>query len=394
MEHEKKKRQKKKKNKQGKANERPPSGVGEPISDNNNHSNVNIQNQNSENPDVYNKQRVVDSDRESISGAETSHSVEAENSYSLSREASLQQKIKELQEQLEVHVLREADLERNISQSQKEINLWHHKETEFETRIFQLQTEKDSWLQKEAGYQEKVSHLIEEANTLNKDNARLQAQVMDMEASGRYISQQNQQLKDNVTHLHSKIQDLENSLSTQLSSQSTKNDTENEEMKSQLESARALIEKLVSENEKLIEKVNYLNAELDGKSVTTTDSSLTNKADDDPMVTNSEVDGIDETEVETSATETDHKVIGAMKDDVVRLKSNNSSNYLNRVSMESGEIVQISLDENDATSTEKAKAGGDSDSVPLTDAPLIGAPFRFISLVARYVSGADLVEKS
>ncbi|KAG1338927.1 putative ninein [Cocos nucifera] len=30
--------------------------------------------------------------------------------------------------------------------------------------------------------------------------------------------------------------------------------------------------------------------------------------------------------------------------------------------------------------------------VPLSDAPLIGAPFRLISFVAKYVSGADLVK--
>lgn len=62
MEHEKKKRQKKKKNKQSKANESAPRGVGE-------HPNLN-----SEKADVQNKgvlQIVTDSDRESISGAET-----------------------------------------------------------------------------------------------------------------------------------------------------------------------------------------------------------------------------------------------------------------------------------------------------------------------------------
>lgn len=138
-------------------------------------------------------------------------------------------------------------------------------------------------------------------------------------------------------------------------------------MKTQLESARGLIEKLVSENEKLIEKVNSLNGEM-----TTTD---------DPMVTNSEVDD------ETSDTETttDDKIMESMKKDDV-----------NRVSMASGEIVQIPLDESDVLL--ERKGGGDvdvdMDVVPLIDAPLIGAPFRFISLVARYVSGADLVEKT
>lgn len=62
---------------------------------------------------------------------------------------------------------------------------------------------------------------------------------------------------------------------------------------------------------------------------------------------------------------------------------------------ESGEIVQISLDENEVQDVEsQAAERDDKTDVPLTDAPLIGAPFRFISFVAKYVSGADLVNKS
>lgn len=63
--------------------------------------------------------------------------------------------------------------------------------------------------------------------------------------------------------------------------------------------------------------------------------------------------------------------------------------------MESDEIVQIPLDENERGPTElEAWNEVEKAEVPLTDAPLIGAPFRLISFVARYVSGADLVEKN
>lgn len=68
---------------------------------------------------------------------------------------------------------------------------------------------------------------------------------------------------------------------------------------------------------------------------------------------------------------------------------------LNSIETEdSGEIVQIPLDENEVRELELHAAERDAQTkVPLTDAPLIGAPFRFISFVAKYVSGADLVEK-
>lgn len=61
----------------------------------------------------------------------------------------------------------------------------------------------------------------------------------------------------------------------------------------------------------------------------------------------------------------------------------------------SEEIVQIPLDENEVgvTKLEDSRSVETGD-VPISDAPLIGAPFRLISFVARYVSGADLVDKS
>jgi hypothetical protein len=55
------------------------------------------------------------------------------------------------------------------------------------------------------------------------------------------------------------------------------------------------------------------------------------------------------------------------------------------------EIVQIPLDDNEVPDVEMQAE--DKSGVPLTDAPLIGAPFRLISFVAKYVSGADLVSK-
>ncbi|KAI3666805.1 hypothetical protein L6452_41842 [Arctium lappa] len=375
MEHEKKKRQKKKKNKQGKVNESVSAGVGELTSENNNHVNAtkpNHQNLNSENTDVQNKgsqQMVVDSDRQPINGAET---------------ASLEQKIKELQEQLNAHLQREADLE---------------------TGNLQLQTEKESWLQKEAGYEGKLNQLVEEASTLhsteksaaetiaslNKDNARLQAQVIELEASRNDISHQNQQLKEHVFHLQSKIQDLESSAAARLSSERIMNVTENDVMKSQLESAQALVEKLVSENEMLVQKVNNLNAELDLKTGTT-QSSLPIKPEEDLVIRNSEAADESGTDPMSSSSAEKPDDMGGSESDYVleseaiRLTSKSVNSDLNPIP--SGEIVQIPLDEKDPTSTAAASEVG------LTEAPLIGAPFRLISFVARYVSGADLVQKN
>lgn len=69
---------------------------------------------------------------------------------------------------------------------------------------------------------------------------------------------------------------------------------------------------------------------------------------------------------------------------------------VNSSEIESDEIVQIPLDENEVQSAdlEPANVDQEEEEVPLSNAPLIGAPFRLISFFARYVSGADLVNKN
>lgn len=59
----------------------------------------------------------------------------------------------------------------------------------------------------------------------------------------------------------------------------------------------------------------------------------------------------------------------------------------------SEEIVPVPLDDIQIHEDDGQQSGADDETaeVPFSDAPIIGAPFRLISFVARYVSGADLV---
>lgn len=153
-------------------------------------------------------------------------------------------------------------------------------------------------------------------------------------------------------------------------------------------------------------QVNILNAELDQKSVTI-QSSIPNKPTD-PIVKISKAADIDESSapetdttpssVENSDTVSDVGPPGRSKEgmlsDKLMTSEGSDLNQISQESMESGEIVQISLDENDVMlATSVTSVPEKADPVPLTDAPLIGAPFRLISFMARYVSGADLVQK-
>ncbi|KAM0867219.1 hypothetical protein ACQ4PT_042142 [Festuca glaucescens] len=60
-----------------------------------------------------------------------------------------------------------------------------------------------------------------------------------------------------------------------------------------------------------------------------------------------------------------------------------------------GEIVPVPLDDIQIHEDGPQPPGSaiDTDEVPFTDAPIVGAPFRLISFVAWYVSGADLVNQ-
>lgn len=63
----------------------------------------------------------------------------------------------------------------------------------------------------------------------------------------------------------------------------------------------------------------------------------------------------------------------------------------------STETEQIPSEDSDTSGTNLSledSSSNEMSTVPISDAPLIGAPFRFISFMARYVSGADLVNQS
>lgn len=58
---------------------------------------------------------------------------------------------------------------------------------------------------------------------------------------------------------------------------------------------------------------------------------------------------------------------------------------------DSGEIVQIPLDDTDARDLKSQVIESENKTASLIDAPLVGAPFRLMLFVARYVTSADLV---
>uniref|UniRef100_A0A2N9FHZ1 Uncharacterized protein n=1 Tax=Fagus sylvatica TaxID=28930 RepID=A0A2N9FHZ1_FAGSY len=440
----KKKRNKKKKNKQNKATEDVAAGEPDSSLDQNNHESngqddhIHGQVQVSEtvhahNVDVPNVN--MDLNGHLLNGTgESSISVEAEKQQWLEREATLEESIKQLQSEKDLHLKKEGSLEEIVKVLQNENELHMKKEAGLEEKISQLLDEKANLSSKGASLEEKVKHLERENKfwisnenstketiaNLNGDVAKLQAQVMELEEFRNNLLQENQRLMEITSGLQSQIQNLERSISsTSSSDELKKRASEIEDLNSQMEAACALIEKLITENAELVEKcnatqlpitllldrirlVNELYVELDRQSPT---AGLPSATGSDQMAetakTASVANPLSEPNENLSVTGKKLESVEIVPIQVETIGADNVDVEQDSVipnaliSEEPGEIVQISLDENEIRDF-GMQAGNDDEKTPVqfSDAPLIGAPFRLISFVATYVSGGDLVNKN
>ncbi|KAL5539998.1 hypothetical protein UlMin_043640 [Ulmus minor] len=341
------------------------------------------------------------------------------SSYS-KKEASLEMKIVQLQSERDSWIQKQAGMEEKVNQLVREISTWDLKEASLQERIKHLEKDKDSWIVKEDMIEERTENL-------NNDIARLQVQVVELEESRNNLLKENKQLVEHIDSLQLQIKDLKSISTTKSSDELKKLASEREDLNSQVEAACALVEKLVAENADLVEKVNELFVELDQR------GGMVGRASTlifDPMVGTSEnarasgpvfetnttvnISGQDLDSVEVAPVKKERNNIHYSETHAynvipkssiyeesseivqIRLEENGVSRIpKSSISEESSEIVQIPLEENEVRDLESQAAENDEkDGIPLSDAPLIGAPFRLISFVSRYVSGADLVSKN
>ncbi|KAG6769662.1 hypothetical protein POTOM_025318 [Populus tomentosa] len=362
---------------------------------------------------------------------ETIKRLQDENDSHIQKEATLEETVKQLQDESASHTQKEASLEDTINQLRSVNNLCIQKEATFEDtikqlktendshlqkeadlekRIVQLQSEKDFWLQKEAGFGEKLNHLQDEKAALvlkavyfmpyslsasigekirilesDKDSWTL-SEVVELEDSRNSLVKENQQLKESISDLKLQLQNIDTSVSFANTSELGKLGAEKEELNSQIEAVCALVDKLITENADLVEKVNELYIKLDHQRTAASFSSATGIG---VIVRNSELANGTHPMADSNAnlTALGHKLESLEVEPAVVVQYSPEAG--------SGEIVQIPLDDNEVPDLEMQAAETDdkSGAVPLTDAPLIGAPFRLISFVAKYVSGGDLVNR-
>ncbi|XP_041027582.1 lamin-like protein isoform X4 [Juglans microcarpa x Juglans regia] len=347
---------------------------------------------------------------------ETFKVLQNENEWHIKKEATLEETVKQLQQKNHYYVQKEATLEETINQLQHQCHSYIQKEASFEGKISQLLEEKANLGLKGESLEEKVKHLerekcfwiLKENSTketlanLHGDAAKLQAQVVELEEFRSNLLQENQRLMDIIPGLQSQIQNLERSTSSTSSSVDLKmHGSEHEDLNSQMEAALALVEKLMTENAELVEKVNELYVELDRRITTDGLPSVTGSIQMFETTETASVDPISESNEDLSLA---GKKLESVKIVPMKIENIGSDNVdvehaavipISLVSEETGEIVQISMDDNEIRDKELQAANNDEKTaVPLSDAPLVGAPFRLISFVTRYVSGADLVNKN
>lgn len=342
--------------------------------------------------------------------------LEVENNIRSQKEGSLEERIKLLQNELDSCIQKEANLEEKIDDLRSKNALTMMREGSLEERIELLQNELDSCIQKEASMQEKIDDLqcknasmsmreanfeervkkVEEMNhslvfekssikeavsRLSDANEGLQRQVMELKVSRDSLAQENKQLTESMSTLESRIQHLEMVSSFYASSKIHAEDT------SHLKAAEASTKPDIL-NEYPSEKASEIHVE--------------------PLP----LAGTAENPTVRSSTSTDyasefHTTIIESNEKIETLEKTNESFSVNGSMDQSQQIQLLGLDDSRVsedvvsvpldeiihelqTTAEKVE---DEPVVPLSDAPLIGAPFRLISFVARFVSGADLVDR-
>ncbi|XP_058002462.1 uncharacterized protein LOC110667729 isoform X3 [Hevea brasiliensis] len=345
--------------------------------------------------------------------------LKKENDSQIQKLVTLEETIKQLRNVHDLALQKETTLEGTIQQLKNENDSHMKKEAGLEKIIVQLQSEKESILQEEAHLKEQLQHLLEEKTALvlkgasleekikqlesdkyswtltenttketiarmNVDITRLQMQVVELEESRNILLKENQQLMDNISGQRLHLQNVKANVTSANTSHELKKHDEREDLNSQIGAACALVDKLITENAELVEKVNELYIKLDQQSRASGHSSTIGS---DLMVESRAADSILESSEKMSAL--GHKM------ELLEVEPAAGDAYAAEV--DSGEIVQIPLNDNELRDLELKEAVENDkmeEAVPLTDAPMIGAPFRLISFVAKYVSGADLVDKS
>ncbi|KAH0454131.1 hypothetical protein IEQ34_016055 [Dendrobium chrysotoxum] len=283
----------------------------------------------------------------------------------------------------------EASLEEQIDGLQCKNASLAMREADFEERLKKMEEMHQSFALEESSIKEVVSKL-------DDANERLHLQVMELKDSRDSLAQENKQLTDSISTLESRIQHLEMVASFNLSSKihgqekphlkaaetSTKPDILNEDPSEKASEIHVEPVQLAGTAENPTSEKTIKHS-FTMKSSTSTDYALEyNKS---LLESNEKIDTFAKTNESRSVNGIEDLTSMEQLQQIQLLGLNDSRVSEDVISVPLDDIIQ----ELQVTPV-KSEA---EPVVPLSDAPLIGAPFRLISFVARFVSGADLVDQ-
>ncbi|XP_013707123.1 chromosome partition protein Smc-like isoform X3 [Brassica napus] len=308
--------------------------------------------------------------------------LRTENEAYIQKEAQLEERLLHLRTENETLKQNEEKLEERLVQYKTKNDVLVHEMSSTEVKMRQLLDEKSTFSQKEASLEKKIQQLqhdeessvaaaekssIEMISSLNNEIGTLRAQVMKLEESRSNLQEQNNSLVETVSSLQVQRENHDNNVKG----------ASEEELNSQIEAACTLVEKLITENAELVEKVNELCIQLN----------QSQRAFASPPESLS---------IEVQKSDALEEI--PIHDEMIRIDDSGDMETALVERNLTEETVPVSVNPNGEIDVESQVAvAGEAEEVsggvPLVDAPLIGAPFRLVSFVARYVSGADLAEK-
>ncbi|KAF7042564.1 hypothetical protein CFC21_052130 [Triticum aestivum] len=289
------------------------------------------------------------------------------------------QKVNEMESELEklhnkvgYHAQNEVILEEKLNNLQNGYDMLVKKEEVLDNKVKCVEDVNGVLTHQETSLKERLS-LLEETNKA------LQEQVKVLDETSKSTVEENQRLVVSVDELESRLQTLEAKIALTEAS-ITKEVPENEVM-NQTDLSGSFLHKQTTDFTTVISKGNELAADRGlNSSLAVTSDNIYSHVSNIPVGAYSS-DHADETSVYVAEATSSN---GAGQS----LMNANACQGFDEPRT-SGEIVPVPLDdilihEDDPQTAEE---------VPFTDAPIVGAPFRLISFVARYVSGADLVNQ-
>ncbi|KAG8063487.1 hypothetical protein GUJ93_ZPchr0003g18674 [Zizania palustris] len=275
--------------------------------------------------------------------------------------------------------------------------------------IKQLEDQKSSWLQKVSIMESKLEKLHNKVDYQVHNEVCLEEKINNLQ-DGYYVLIKKEEVLDSKVRCIDIINDTlthqENSLKERLSGLEETNKALLVKVKVLEEASNSTVE----ENQRLVKGLEELASRLqvfEAKSAIT-ESSMTKKGNEliadgslssSAMITSvnnySPSNTYDRNRLETPMQTPEKAINDVAAQGLIDVSTHQGSKQDFGEPRTIEEIVPVPLDDiqihEDAPQAQVTD--DEADEVPFSDAPIVGAPFRLISFVARYVSGADLVDQ-